>query len=69
MSGVELFGVLLILYGVFVFWTALKQPQVIWEMAHTKLFRRLLTDKGALIFFHVVAAVSLLVGIGMLLWG
>ena len=66
MDGLALIGILLILYAVLVIVLAVKKPKSIWEMGKIKLFRRLLGEKGTVVFFYIFAAAAAGAGIWLM---
>lgn len=66
MNGWGLLGLILILYsGVVVYITA-KKPPKIWDMVKIRTFRKVLGEKGTVIFFYIFAAIALGFGIWLL---
>ncbi|WP_461205966.1 hypothetical protein [Clostridium sp. DL1XJH146] len=63
MNVYALLGILAILYVVAVVYIAVKKPTKIWEMAKIKIFRKVLGDKGTVIFFYVWAAAFVVLAI------
>ena len=69
MKGWALLGLVLIAYAAFVVYLNIKKPEKIWDMAKIRMFRKLLGEKGTVIFFYIFAAVALGFGIWLLtLW-
>lgn len=66
MNWLALLGLLLIIYAAVVVWIAAKKPEKLWDMAKIRAFRKVLGDKGTVIFFYIFAAVSLGFGIWLL---
>lgn len=66
MDWLALLGLVLIVYAAVVIWIAVKKPEKIWNMAKIRIFRKVLGDKGTVIFFWVFAAISLGFGIWLL---
>lgn len=48
-----LLGIVLVLYAVMCIYIAIRKPAKLWDMAKIRGFRRVLTDKGTVIFFIV----------------
>jgi hypothetical protein len=67
MNGLALLGVILVLYAGAVVFIAAKKPEGLWNMAKIRMFRKVLGDGGTVIFFYLFAAVSLAVGVWLLL--
>lgn len=66
MDWLALLGLVLFAYAAVVVWIAVKKPEKIWNMAKIRIFRKVLGDKGTVIFFWVFAAISLGFGIWLL---
>jgi hypothetical protein len=66
MNGWALLGLILILYSGAVVFITLKKPENIWDMAKIKLFRKVLGEKGTVIFFYIFAAIAAGIGIWLL---
>ncbi len=66
MNGIGLLGIILVLYAAALVGIALKKPEGIWNMAKIRLFRKVLGEKGTIIFFYAFAVISLGVGIWLL---
>lgn len=66
MDWLALLGLVLIVYAAVVVWIAVKKPEKIWNMAKIRIFRKVLGEKGTVIFFWVFAAISLGIGIWLL---
>ncbi len=66
MNGWGLLGLLLILYAAAIVYITAKKPENIWDMPKIKLFRKVLGEKGTVIFFYLFAAVALGFGIWLL---
>jgi hypothetical protein len=66
MKGWALLGLVLIAYAAFVVYLNIKKPEKIWDMAKIRMFRKLLGEKGTVIFFYIFAAVALGFGIWLL---
>ena len=67
MNGLALLGVILVLYAGAVVFIAAKKPEGLWNMAKIRMFRKVLGEGGTVIFFYLFAAVSLGVGVWLLL--
>ena len=63
MDGLALLGIILIIYAVFVVYITVKKPVSIWDMAKIKLFRKMLGEKGTIVFFYIFALIAAVVGI------
>ena len=66
MNGWGILGLVLIAYAAAVVYITAKKPENIWEMPKIKLFRKVLGEKGTVIFFYLFAAVALGFGIWLL---
>lgn len=67
MNGLELLGILVILYSIAVIFIAFKKPEKIWKMKKVKMFRKVLGEKGTVIFFYIWALIFIVLGILALL--
>jgi hypothetical protein len=67
MNWLALLGIILIIYAAVVVWIAVKKPEKLWDMAKIRAFRKVLGDKGTVIFFYIFAAISLGFGIWLLI--
>jgi hypothetical protein len=59
-------GILAILYAVFVVVIAVMKPEKIWNMKKIEMFKKVLGDKGTEIFFYIWALGFLFLGIWLL---
>ena len=66
MNGLALLGIFLIIYAVAVVYIAAKKPEAIWNMAKIRMFRKILGDRGTVIFFYIFAIASAGVGIWLM---
>ncbi|MDP3386632.1 MAG: hypothetical protein Q8S24_05325 [Eubacteriales bacterium] len=66
MNGLALLGLLAIIYAIFVAYIAAKKPPKLWEMAKIRMFRKVLGEKGTVIFFYVFALLAVVLGIWLL---
>lgn len=60
---IRFLGLLAFIYAIAVVAIAIKQPQAIWDMAKIRGFRKVLGEKGTVIFFYIWAAIF--VGLGI----
>jgi len=67
MNGLGLLGLLAILYAIFVVFVAIKKPPKIWGMQKIKIFRKVLGEKGTVIFFYVWAVLFTALGVWLLM--
>lgn len=63
MNGMALLGILAILYAAFVIYIAAKKPEKIWDMAKIRGFRKVLGEKGTVIFFYIWSILFVALGI------
>lgn len=66
MNTMALLGVLAILYAVICIFIAVKKPEKIWDMAKIKFFRKVLGEKGTVIFFCIWGAGFAVLGVWLL---
>ena len=66
MNGLALLGLVLILYAAAVVYIAIKKPESIWDMEKISIFRKIMGDRGTVVFFLIFAAATLGVGIWLL---
>lgn len=66
MDGYALLGLLAILYAIAVVYIAAKKPPKLWEMAKIRMFRKVLGEKGTVIFFYLFALQAVVLGIWLL---
>ena len=62
----KLWGIISILYAVFVVVIAVMKPEKIWNMKKIEMFKKVLGDKGTEIFFYIWALGFLFLGIWLL---
>ncbi|MDD2573084.1 MAG: hypothetical protein WCS98_02175 [Bacillota bacterium] len=62
----KLWGIISILYAVFVVVIAVMKPGKIWNMKKIEMFKKVLGDKGTEIFFYIWALGFLFLGIWLL---
>lgn len=66
MNGLALLGILAFIYAVLVFFIAFKKPDKIWNMAKINLFKKLLGEKGTVIFFYIWGILAIVLGVWLL---
>lgn len=66
MNGLALLGILLLIYAVFIVFVTIKKPDAIWNMSKIRGFKKVLGEKGTVIFFYVWALLAATVGIWLL---
>lgn len=67
MKIMPLLGILAILYAVMVVVIAAKKPKKIWDMKKIEIFRKILGEKGTVIFFYIWSVVFAVLGIWLLM--
>lgn len=67
MNGWALLGLFLILYSVAVFFITFKKPEGIWNMAKIRFYRKILGDKGTVLFFNIIAVIVAVIGVWLLI--
>ena len=66
MDGLALLGILLLLYAGMVFFITFKKPEKIWNISKIKAFKRVLGEKGTVIFFYAFGLVALGLGVWLI---
>lgn len=66
MNWLPLLALLCFAYSGLVVWIAIKKPEKLWNMGKIQVFRKILGDRGTEIFFYILAAVF--VGLGIWLF-
>lgn len=66
MNGLALLGILAFIYAVLVFFIAFKKPDKIWNMAKINLLKKLLGEKGTVIFFYIWGILAVILGVWLL---
>ncbi|MCD5414563.1 MAG: hypothetical protein LR001_06130 [Clostridiales bacterium] len=66
MTGLQILGLVAILYGAFVIFISVKKPKIIWEMQKIQAFVKMLGEKGTVIFFSVWAIIAIAVGVWLI---
>ena len=67
MNGLALLGILAILYGAFVFYIAITKVPAIWNMKKIEGFKKVLGEKGTVIFFYIWGVAFAAVGIWLII--
>ncbi|MCD6436543.1 MAG: hypothetical protein J7L15_09235 [Clostridiales bacterium] len=67
MNGMALLGILAIVYALVVVYIAAKKPDKIWNIAKIRMFKKVLGEKGTVIFFYILALVIAVLGIWLLM--
>lgn len=62
MNGYALLGILAFIYAGFVFFITFKKPPAIWNMAKIRGFRKVLGEKGTVIFFYAFGLLAVALG-------
>lgn len=63
MDGLALLGILAFVYAGVVFFIAYKKPDKIWNMAKINAFKKILGEKGTIIFFYIWGMLAIILGI------
>ncbi len=66
MDGLAFLGLVLILYAVLVVYIAVKKPPVIWDMKKIEVFKKMMGEKGTVIFFYILALISTVIGVWLM---
>ncbi len=66
MDGFALLGIVLFVYAALVFFVAVKKPEKIWNMGKIEAFRKVLGERGTVIFFIIWGLLAVAVGIWLL---
>jgi hypothetical protein len=66
MNWNALLGILALVYAVLVVYIAWKKTPSIWDMGKIKAFRKVLGEKGTVIFFYIWALLAVVLGIWLL---
>ena len=66
MNFYPLLGILAILYGAFVFYIAITKVPAIWNMKKIEGFKKVLGEKGTVIFFYIWGVAFAAVGIWLI---
>lgn len=66
MNGFALLGILAFVYAGLVFFITIKKPKVIWDMAKIKGFRKVLGERGTVIFFIIWGLLAIALGIWLM---
>lgn len=67
MNTMALLGILAILYAVMVIVIAVKKPEKVWNMKKIEAFKKVLGEKGTVIFFYIWGAAFAVLGIWLLM--
>ncbi len=67
MNGFALLGILCFIYTAFVFFVTIKKPEKIWNMAKVRGFKKVLGEKGTVIFFNIFGLLVLALGIWLIM--
>lgn len=62
----NILAIILILYGVMVFYITIAKPKSIWQMGKIQLFIKVLGEKRTVIFFYIFGSAALAYGIYIL---
>ena len=58
----EILGIVLIIYGILCMYIALVKPPFIWNLGKLKVMRKMMGDKGQLIFLLLWGVVAIVIG-------
>jgi len=58
----EILGIVLIIYGILCMYIALVKPPFIWNLGKLKVMRKMMGDKGLLIFLLLWGVVAIVIG-------
>ena len=61
-----LLGILAFVYAGLVFFITFKKPDAIWNMAKIKGFRKVLGEKGTVIFFYAFGLLAVTLGVWLM---
>lgn len=67
MNTMALLGILAILYAVMVIVIAVKKPEKVWNMKKIETFKKLLGEKGTVIFFYIWGLAFVVLGVWLLM--
>ena len=67
MNTMALLGILAIVYALVVFFIAFKKPSAIWNMKKIEWFKKVLGEKGTVIFFVIWAIAFIFLGIWLMM--
>lgn len=66
MNTMALLGILALIYAFAVIFIAFKKPKAIWNMKKIEIFKKVLGEKGTVIFFYIWAVLFFILGIWLL---
>lgn len=66
MNGFALLGILLFVYAGLVFFVAVKKPKKIWNMGKIEGFKKVLGERGTVIFFTIWGLLAVAVGVWLM---
>ena len=66
MNGFALLGILAFAYAGLVFFITIKKPEAIWNIAKIRAFRKVLGEKGTVIFFYAFGLLAVALGIWLM---
>jgi len=67
MNGWALLGIILIIYALVVFYVAVKKPDFIWNMGKIEAFKKVLGEKGTVVFFYIWGGIAGLIGVWLMI--
>lgn len=62
----KILGLLLIIYAIIVFFSAVAKPAIVWNSFKVRGFVKVLGEKGTLILFYILGGAALLLGVLLL---
>ncbi|MGB6179078.1 hypothetical protein [Carnobacterium sp.] len=66
MDGFALLGILAFAYAGIVFFITFKKPEAIWNIGKIKGFRKVLGEKGTVLFFYTFGLLAIVLGIWLM---
>ncbi len=67
MNGWALLGIVLLMYAGIVFFITFKKPDKIWNIGKIRGFRKVLGEKGTIVFFYAWGLLALVLGIWLII--
>ncbi|MBU1020786.1 MAG: hypothetical protein KJ847_06175 [Firmicutes bacterium] len=58
----QVLGIILIVYGIFCMYIAFLKPPFIWNLGKLKIMRKMMGEKGLLIFLIIWGAAAIIIG-------
>lgn len=66
MDGFALLGILAFAYAGIVFFITVKKPEAIWNIGKIRGFRKVLGEKGTVLFFYAFGLLAIVLGIWLM---